>query len=381
MLHLTLSIAGSGYHPASWQVSGQASGLPPSPGAADLYPIVRAAERGCLDAILLGHGTDALRVGGVGRANTMQLDPLPLAGALIARTTRIGVAAGWTVDFTEPFHIARVLATLDHLSYGRSAWLVHMFGTDALAARIGRPPGTDGLSDYCERAGEFISAVEKLWDSWEDEAFAVDKASGMFVDPDRVHRIDHHGRYFTIRGPLNVPRPPQGYPVLIQSDPASADGRRLVVETADIILTRCASLAEAAGRYKDLHRLAAMQARDPSSFRVLADLGIVLAPTAAEARQRAERLDYLVAPGSAIPRFVGTPEALVELFTKWSEAGACDGFNLLPAVLPDDVALLVDAVIPLARAQGLFRAEYAGATLRDHFGLPRPASQYREISG
>ncbi len=377
MLHLTLSLAGSGYHPASWQVSG----LPPSPGAAGLYPIVQAAERGCLDAILLGHRTDALHVGGPGRANTMQLDPLPLAGALIAKTSRIGVAAGWTVDFTEPFHVARVLATLDHLSYGRSAWLVHMFGTEALAPHIGRPSGTETLSDYCDRAGEFIAAVEKLWDSWEDEAFAVDKASGMFVDPDRVHRIDHHGRYFTIRGPLNVPRPPQGYPVLIQSDPASADGRRLVAATADIILTGGGSVAEAADRHKDLHGLAAMQGRDPGSFRVLADLCIVLAPTDAEARQRAERLDSLVAPGSALPRFVGTPAALVELFAKWSGAGACDGFNLLPAVLPHDVNLLVDAVIPLARAQGLFRAEYTGATLRDHFELPRPASQYREISG
>ena len=138
----------------------------------------------------------------------------------LARTQRIGVVAGWTVDFSEPFHVARVLATLDHLSYGRSGWLVQMFGTDALTPRIGRSLGTETLSDYCERAHEFIDAVQKLWDSWEDEAFAVDKPSGMFVDPDRVHLVDHHGRYFTIRGPLNVPRPPQGHPVLMHPIPA-----------------------------------------------------------------------------------------------------------------------------------------------------------------
>jgi alkanesulfonate monooxygenase SsuD/methylene tetrahydromethanopterin reductase-like flavin-dependent oxidoreductase (luciferase family) len=377
MLHLAVSLAGSGFHPASWHVSR----LPPAPGIAGLYPIAQTAERGCLDAILLGHRSEGATIGSIGRANTMQLDPLPLAGALIARTRRIGVAAGWTVDFTEPFHVARVLATLDHLSYGRAAWLVQMFGTEVLKPRIGRPTGTETQSEYCRRAGEFIQAVEQLWDSWEDEAFAVDKASGMFVDPDRVHRIDHQGRHFTIRGPLNVPRPPQGYPVLVQSDPGNPERRQLVAATADVILTGCESAADAAASYRDLHRLAAEQGRDPCSFRILADLCIVLASTEAAARQRAAQLDSVVPPGSVVPRFVGTPAALVELFAGWSADRACDGFNLLPAVLPDDLDLLVDAAIPMARARHLFRTAYAGATLRDHFGLPRPVSQYTEIAG
>ena len=222
-----------------------------------------------MDAILLGHGLECLRVGGNGQVSTMQLDPLPLAGALLARTQRIGVVAGWTVDFSEPFHVARVLATLDHLSYGRSGWLVQMFGTAALTPRIGRSLGTETLSDYWERAHEFIDAVQKLWDSWEDEAFAVDKPSGMFVDPDRVHLVDHHGRCFTIRGPLNVPRPPQGHPVLVHTDPDNADGRRLVVSTADVILTRYGTAAETAARSWELRR-----DRDKESLRVLADLCI-----------------------------------------------------------------------------------------------------------
>ena len=374
MLHLMLSLAGSGYHPASWQVSR----LPPSPNAVGLYPIVEAAERACIDAILLGHGLENLRVGGGGRVNVMQLDPLPLAGALIARTRRIGVVAGWTVDFTEPFHVARVLATLDHLSYGRTGWLMEMFGTDALTPRIGRQLGPKALSDYCARAHEFIDAVEELWDSWEDEAFAVDKPSGMFVDPDRVHRVDHHGRYFTIRGPMNVPRPPQGYPLLVGVDPESAEGRRLVAATADVVLTQCETVAEAAARAAELRRMAK---RSAGSWRVLADLCVMLAPTETAARDRAAQLDALVAPGNAVPRFVGTPAGLVELFAKWSAAGACDGFNLLPAVLPDDVDLLVEAVIPLARTRGLVRSDYTGTTLREHLELPRPVSQFREIAG
>lgn len=371
MLHLTLSLAGSGYHPASWQMSR----LPPSPSAIGLFPFAVAAEHARMDTVLLGHGLESLRVGENGQVNAMQLDPLPLAGALLARTRQIGVVAGWTVDFSEPFHVARVLATLDHLSYGRSGWLAQMFGADALVPRIGRALGTQTLADYCGRAHEFIDAVERLWDSWEDEAFVVDKTSGMFVDPDRVHPINHHGRYFTIRGPLNVPRPPQGRPVLVQADPENAEGRRLAARTADVILTHCGTVAETAARSRELRCL-----RGEQPLRVLADLCIVLAPTEAAARERAAQLDALVAPGNVVPRFTGTPAGLVELFAEWSAAGACDGFNLLPAVLPDDVELLVDAVIPLARELALVRRDYAGKTLREHFGLPRPASQFTECA-
>jgi alkanesulfonate monooxygenase SsuD/methylene tetrahydromethanopterin reductase-like flavin-dependent oxidoreductase (luciferase family) len=375
MFHLILSLAGSGYHPASWRVSR----LPSSPNATSLYPIVAAAERACMDAILLGLGLESLRAAGNGQANAMQLDPLPLAGALLARTQRIGVVAGWTVDFTEPFHVARVLATLDHLSYGRAGWLVQMFGADALIPRIGRSLGTETLSDYCERAHEFIGAVEELWDSWEDKAFAVDKLSGMFVDPDRVHRVDHHGRYFTIRGPLNVPRPPQGYPLLVHTDVDNPEVRRLIVATADVIVTQGRTVAEAATRSRELRRLAAD--RDAGSFRVLVDLSVILAPTEAAAQERAAQLDALLAPGSSATRFVGTPAGLVELFAEWSAAEACDGFNLLPAVLPDDVDLLVDAVLPLARTRGLVRSDYTGMTLREHLGLSRPVSQFAVSAG
>ncbi|MGH7153549.1 MAG: LLM class flavin-dependent oxidoreductase [Acetobacteraceae bacterium] len=277
-----------------------------------LQAITRAAERGGLDAVLFA-GT--------------QLDPLPLMGSMIGITRRIGLAAGWTVDFTEPFHVARVLATLDHLSYGRSAWFVEMFDTDRLLPLIGKPREAEAIATYCERAGEFIAVVKALWDSWEDEAFALDKATGMFVDPDRVNPINHAGRFFTVRGPLNLPRPPQGTPPLIMRDPEDAAARRFVAKHADIVLTgrgttqRCDELRElAAGR----------------EIRVLADC---------------------VAPDELTERLRDCP---------------CDGINLVT----DDVEYLLEAVIPQARSDGLLRPAYAGTTLREHFRLSRPRSQF-----
>jgi len=366
-LHLTVSLAGSGYHPAAWQLSP----LPARPDAAAIQAMARTAERGRLDAILLGLPIDG-PVGGIGRANTMQLDPLPLLGSLIAVTRQIGLGAAWTVDYTEPYNVARVFATLDHLSHGRTAWIARMFGTEALAPRIGRPAGPDDPAEYCARAGEFIDVVRKLWDSWQDEAFALDKPSGMFVDPDLVHPIHHVGRYFSVRGPLNVPRPPQGNPVLVLHDPTTTIARRFAAATADVLLTSCASLPIAAACYRELQAMAVGRADPP---RILANMMVVLDETEAAAQHRAATLDALVPPPETrVPRFVGTPDQFAERVVAWRRQGACDGFNVLPAVLPSDLDLLVDAVVPRLRRLGLFRREYSGETLRQHLGLARPRS-------
>src|SRR5215469_16366398 len=215
-MHLTVSLGG---------------GSPNVPNARALQRAARAAERGKLDAVLVG----------VGNTGGIRFDPLPLMGSMIGITQRIGLAASWTVDFTEPYHVARVFATLDHLSYGRSAWFVDMFHTERLLSQIGKPQETKDIAAYCARAAEFIAVVKALWDSWEDEGFALDKASGTFADPDRVHPINHTGRFFTVRGPLNVPRPPQGTPPLIMRDPIDATARAFVAKTADIVLTDNAS--------------------------------------------------------------------------------------------------------------------------------------------
>jgi alkanesulfonate monooxygenase SsuD/methylene tetrahydromethanopterin reductase-like flavin-dependent oxidoreductase (luciferase family) len=363
-LHLSLSLAASGYHPAAWHVSP----LPRVPSAAAFRSLACAAERACMDAILLGIPVE----GSAGHANTMQLDPLPLLGSMIAATQRIGLVASWTVDFTEPFHVARVFATLDHLSYGRTGWIARMFQTDPLLPLIGKPPETDDVGTYCGRAGEFIAVVRELWDSWEDEAYALDKPSGTFADPDRVHPIHHVGRFFNVRGPLNVPRPPQGNPVLVLQDPDVALARQFAASVADVILIDTPSRE----RSEEIRRYAV--GRD---VRILANLLCVLGETQTEAHQRANTLDALIPPTTRCARFIGTPAQLVEMFADCQRQHACDGFNILPAVLPDDLDLIVESVVPQARECGLFRTGYHGATLRDHLALSRPSSQYSDRTG
>ncbi len=328
-MHLTLSVGGGG---------------PNVPDARALQAAVRTAERGKLDAVLVG-------VGGTGE---VRFDPLPLMGSMIGITLYIGLAASWTVDFTEPYHVARVFATLDHLSYGRSAWFVDMFGTERLLPLIGKPKEASDTMAYCARAAEFIAVVKALWDSWEDAGFALDKATGMFANPDRVHPINHAGRFFTVRGPLNVPRPPQGTPPLIMRDPADDTARAFIARSADIILADDAS----AEHVRTLQALAG--GRD---IRVLTNLRCILGETEAACTQRAVALS---APTSDC--FIGTPAQLVDRF----RACTSDGFNLMT----DDVDLLIDAVIPLAQRAGLCRTDYTGTTLREHFGLHRPPSQF-----
>jgi alkanesulfonate monooxygenase SsuD/methylene tetrahydromethanopterin reductase-like flavin-dependent oxidoreductase (luciferase family) len=329
-MHLTLSLGDGGPNP---------------PNVRALQATARTAERGKLDAVLVG----------VGDTGGIRFDPLPLMGSMIGITQRIGLAASWTVDFTEPYHIARVFATLDHLSYGRSAWFVDMFHTEHLLPLIGKPQETNDTVAYCARAAEFSAVVKALWDSWEDEGFALDKASGMFADPDRVHPINHTGQFFTVRGPLNVPRPPQGTPPLIMRDPADTTARAFVARTADIILTDATSADH-------IHALRALtNGRD---VRVLTNLCCILGESELAARQRAATS----APGC----FIGTPAQLVDHFRTCTS----DGFNLLT----DDIDLLIDAAIPLAQRAGLCRTDYTGTTLREHFALPRPRSQFTRES-
>jgi len=349
-LHLTLSLAGSGYHPASWQVSH----WPHAPNARAYQSIAQTVEAAGLDAILLG-----VPLGSSGRMKMMQLDPLPLLGSLIGVTRHIGLGGSWTVDFTEPYHVARVFATLDHLSYGRTGWIVDMFGTDALLPLIGKQPQVADTAAYCERVGEFIDTVKQLWDSWEDEAFALDKVSGMFVNPNRVHPINHLGRYFNVRGPLNVPRPPQGHPVLIMHDPVDVEARRFVARTADVVLIDRPSRE----RSSEVRGLAGKR-----DVRVLANIPFLLGATETAACQRAAMLDALSDPPPTEVRFIGTPARFAEQLVDWHREGACDGFNLLPAVLPDDVDLLA---IP---REGL----PPFTTFRERLQFMRPRSQYAE---
>ena len=361
-VHLFVSLAAHGWHPAAWRLSGQ----PGFAGAAPFLRAARIAERGALDAVLLGFPTAPRALRASGRIDGLHLDPLPLAGLLIGATQHIGLCSYWPADMAEPFHVARVFATLDHLSGGRTGWIAGLAGPAETAGRFQRADLALDSADAAARFVELIDVARQLWDSWEDRGFVVDQSTGTFADPAHVHPIEHAGRFFTVRGPLNVPRPVQGQPVILHRDvPAAA--RADLAASAEIVLGAPATLAEARTAR------AQWQALKPG-VRYIARLDVILGESEAAAAKRAAELDVLASDGR--PRFVGTPDQLAAHVAAWQASGACDGFDILPAVMPLDLELFVTMVVPLLRARGLRPAGYAGRTLREHLQIARPPSRF-----
>ena len=302
-------------------VSTSGSGTAAAPSLDWFRTLVRTAERGGLDAILFD--------GQWGAGVQFLLDPIPLLVALAECSTRIGLAGAIEIDHAEPFNIARSFAAADRLTAGRSALIA---ATGALRpGDFGHAP-VRTAAERQARAVECIAVVRKLWDSWEDEAILLDKPNGKFSNPDRVHPINHTGDFFSVRGPLNAPRPLQGNPPVIQRD-ATPEGLTLARATADLFIAPEAS------------DLAAVRHAIGDRPRLLATLP-----------------------------FSGRPETcaaqLVELST------LCDGIDIVPATLPTDLELFIDKVVPLLRARGLRPGGYEGKTLREHLGLARPRSQF-----
>ncbi len=379
-MHLTLSLTGHGCHPAAWR---QSSG-PALPGYR--APMQRAEAAG-LDAVLLGPALGSPGLLLSGGADAVQLDPMPLLGSLVPHSRVIGLGASVFMSHTEPFHTARAFAVLDNLSAGRTAWCVDTQQLDYVAADFGHLPLS--VAARYARAREYIEVVKQLWDSWQDDTIIADKPSGIFAHGTKVHRIDHAGDYFTVRGPLTAIRPRQGRPVIVQWD-MSAEGLALAAATADVFLASCQTLAEAQAFSTSLRAATAAAGRDPAALRILLNITPILAASAAAAEARAATLDAAVPPalaGALIAeagdtllatrsglRFIGTAASLAEQMCAWVAAGACDGWNLRPAVLPDDLDALLSEVAPLLRRAGQLRTAYAGATLREHLGLARPAN-------
>jgi alkanesulfonate monooxygenase SsuD/methylene tetrahydromethanopterin reductase-like flavin-dependent oxidoreductase (luciferase family) len=283
--------------------------------------LVRIAERGGIDAILFA--------GQWGAGASFNLDPIPLLVALAECSTRIGLAGAIEIDRAEPFNIARSFAAADRLTAGRSALIA---ATGALRpGDFGHAP-VRTTAERQARAIECLAVVRKLWDSWEDEAILLDKPNGKFSNPDRVHPIDHAGDFFSVRGPLNAPRPLQGNPPVIQRD-ATPDGLALARATADLFIAPESS------------DLAAIRQAIGDRPRLLATLP-----------------------------FSGKPETCAAQLFELSTL--CDGVDIVPATLPGDLELFVDQVVPLLRARDLRPSAYAGKTLREHLGLSRPRSQF-----
>ncbi len=356
-MHLVASLAAHGWHPAAWRVTGKAG----FEGVAPFRTMARTAERGGLDAILLGLPTVARSERSRG-VDSLHLDPLPLLGAMIAATKRIGLCGYWPADIAEPYHVARVFATLDHLVSGRTGWIAGLAGPDELAQHFQRLDLPTSGPEAEARLVELIDVARQLWDSWEDGSFVVDQSTATFSDSEKVHPIDHSGRFFTVRGPLNVPRPVQGQPVILYRDRPSAP----VVPGIEIVLAQAATIDAAKARRAQWR-----------GTQFIASVMPILADTEAAATKRAADLDVLVPVSTqTTPRFVGTPQQFAAWMAEWHAAGACDGFDIRPAVSTVDLELVIDAVVPRLCQQGLRPAGYGGATLRDTLGLRRPSSRF-----
>lgn len=360
---LSAAITGFGFHP------GAPHDRPQRLIDVDQYrQLIGTAERGLLDFVLL-HDERALPAD----RSYGRLDALSIAARLAPETTHIGLAISKPTTYSEPFTVSRELATLDFISGGRAAWHVTTAASDAEAQNF----GADHALDPDERrsiAAEYIDVSRKLWDSWEDDAVIVDRERGLYIDPRKLHHINHAGRHFKIRGPQITYRPPQGHVVTVAIDQGDA-GAPLSAASADVLALHHATLEEAQRAYAAHQAEAAAVGRD---IRIVQIILPIAGATAEEAQARAAALDAAspAAPGPRALRIVGAPAQIADQLAAWFAAGAADGFHLLPAVLPDDLPLLIDGLVPELQRRGLFRTAYAGRTLRDHLRLTRPISQY-----
>jgi len=433
-LHLNAFLMEAGHHEAAWR-------LPESDPHADFdlqhwIRLAQLAEAAKFDSLFLADGP-VLQGTGEFRSPG-QLEPLTLLTALAGVTERIGLIATLSTTYNEPYNLARRLASVDHVSGGRVGWNIVTSASEQEAVNFGLDERPLHAARY-ERADEFLEVVTKLWDSWADDAIVGDKDRGRWADPDRIRPIDHRGTHFSVAGGLNVPRPVQGYPLLVQAG-ASEAGRQFAGKHAEAIFTAHQSLASAQDFYADIKARATAAGRNPDHVLVLPGIVPIIGSTEAEAVARAQQLDDLRVPeyglqalatilevdvaelplDEQLPRHVverprregfvsradlvidfatregltvrqvlsrlgggrghnvvvGTPEQVVDVLVGWFEQGAADGFNVMGAALPSGLEAFIEHVLPQLRARGLFRDEYDGLTLRDHYGLPRPANQY-----
>ncbi|WP_238176391.1 LLM class flavin-dependent oxidoreductase [Kribbella albertanoniae] len=429
-LHLNAFLMSTGHHEASWR-------LPESNPFANTtiehyLELARIAERGLFDSVFFADSPALF--GEVGRRPAGSLEPTVLLTAIAAATSRIGLIATASTTYNDPFNLARRFASVDHVSHGRAGWnVVTTAGPDA--AKNFNLADQPAHAERYDRAAEFLEVAYKLWDSWQDDAAIADKEAGVWAVNDRVVPIDHVGRHFQVRGPLNLPRSPQGHPLIVQAG-SSEDGKGLAARYAEAVFTAQQTLADAQDFYRDLKARTAALGRDPGTIKILPGIVPVIGSTVEEAQRLERQLDELIRPEyaraqlaktlrvapEALPldqqlpdelpdedeiegaksrytlivtlarrekltvreligrlgggrghrTFTGTPDQVADAIEQWFAAGAADGFNIMPPVLPSGLTVFVDEVIPILQARGLFRTEYTGTTLRDHYGLARP---------
>jgi N-acetyl-S-(2-succino)cysteine monooxygenase len=440
LLHLNAFLHDIGHHEAAWRLP---ESNPFDTVNVDHYiQLARIAEAGTFDSVFFA---DAPSLQNDPRYRPIGiLEPTTLLAALAVSTERIGLIATATTSYGEPYDLARRFASIDHISGGRVGWNIVTTANRDAALNFGLDDRALHADRY-ERADEFVQVAKKLWDSWEDDAPIGDKQEGVFADGSKIHRIDHSGKYYRVAGPLNAPRSPQGYPLLVQAG-QSESGRDFAARHAEAVFTTQRSLEDGQAFYADMKRRTAAAGRRPDQIVILPGIVPILGSTEAEVREREQAFDEQIIPqyglhqiskyfdadlmdadldaplpevpeedqiegfksrstlvanlahgenltvrqllaklgwGRGHRSFAGTPEQLADTIEQWFDQGAADGFNIMAPALPGDLVTFVEQVIPELRRRGLFRHEYEGTTLRDHYRIERPRNQYldRELAG
>jgi N-acetyl-S-(2-succino)cysteine monooxygenase len=431
-MHLCLYLVPAGYQTGAWRwPESRAEEIPT---LNFLSMIAAHAERAKFDAVFIADNVSLEHMGEhPGKEPPrLPLEPLTTLSALAASTSRVGLIATASTTFTQPYNLARYFASLDHLSNGRAGWNI-------VTSWKGGENFDGGLPEHEERyrrATEYVQLVQQLWDSWEDEAVVVDRKGGYWARPERIHHIDFDGKYHNVAGPLNIPRSPQGWPLLVQAG-GSATGMEFAATYGEMIFSVQHELGAGKEFASHIRSLVAAKGRDPSKVAILPGLVPIIGDTSSEARDLAAELAELgqfeeardrlkinwkidiedlelddVVPKERLPLpetfqgprgryetfyklavderytvgrlmkfyaasgghmvLTGTAEEIADTMAQWVAEGACDGFNLQPPFMVEGLTAITDKLVPVLQERGLFRSEYTGTTLREHLGVERP---------
>ena len=433
-LHLGAFMRPVGIHTAWWRYPGAYPDA--NFNLRHLTRFIQTLERARFDAFFMADHLAVLNMpmAALRRSGTAtSFEPLTLLSALAMVTERIGLIATASTTFDEPYHIARRFASLDHISNGRAGWNVVTTSNPDAALNFGLTEHVEHDERY-RRAREFHEVVTGLWDSWADDAWLRDQASGIFFDPTKLHVLDHKGAHLSVRGPLNIARPVQGWPVIVQAG-ASEAGKQLAAETAEVIFAINRTIEEGRAFYRDVKARLPALGRAPETLKILPGALVVVGRTHEEALEKKSRLDSLVHPESGVPnlsirlgvdassfdldaplpelpqtnqsqsgqnalvalarrenlsvrqlaqlvggysglQMVGTAGEIADQMQEWLETEASDGFNIMFPTVPSGLDDFVELVVPELQRRGIFRREYEGTTLRDHLGLKRPANRF-----
>jgi len=433
-LHLGAFMRPVSIHTAAWRYPGA------WPDANFNFPrikrLAQTLERGKFDAFFMADHLAVLNMpmNALMRSATVtSFEPMTLLPALAMVTEHLGLIATGSTTFDAPYHVARRFASLDHISGGRAAWNIVTTSNPDAALNFGLEEHVEHDERY-RRAREFYDVVTGLWDSWAEDAFVRNTETGEYFDPSRLHVLDHKGDYYSVRGPLNIARPIQGWPVIVQAG-ASEAGRQFAAEVAEVIFAGAGDLAGGRALYADIKGRMAKLGRNPDHLKILPGAFVVVGDSLEEAKEKRARLDSLVHYDSAIaslsialgtdaskfdpdgplpdipesnasqsgrartialaqrenltvrqlaqrlggyagPALLGTPEIIANQMEEWLTTNACDGFNIMFPYLPGGVDEFVERVVPELQRRGLFRKEYEGKTLRENLGLPRPENRF-----